>query len=776
MVSKYYADAKTTCVRDAQAALELIAKQPFDLLIADKQLSQDDGMAVVRKFKATNPQGKAIVITCHEELWCVADIVQGKVDGMVFKSDDSHELLAAIGTVMKGKRFVSANFSRAIEALKRQNINNRDKAILTGLCDGCDSDEIASRLNLSKHTVNYHRQNLLKKVNAKNVCQLISKAIHNGVIPIVAALLALGLQGCGQSGRSEQAAPGLVDSMRMEIEQANAEGEYEQAIAIADSFATLSAERDTNAAHIMYEHGLALLMTGRNAESQEKLRAACQAMDAYDKPEDNALFHTTLGVALRRDNRMDEAMEAYFNAAKKAEGISDPSVKANIYNNVAVACIVANRNDEAMKFLDKSEKLGIEAADTMEIYASRSSKANILIGREQYDEVIALMQPAVEELVLQEELEPIAVRCASYLLEAYVQKGQADKAEATLESIATAQAALPERHPARQGVEEATAGLRMLQHRYGEALAIYDKMLSSSSKPRHTTYKLMAKCYGQLGDYKNAATCADSALAAYERMKSGEIDKQISEFKTKYEVKEHELAITRLQARNTKLTVVAVSVIVIAIILLLSARIVSRNRRKVGEQRKYIEGLESERGRIARELHDGICNDLFGVELMMDAGTQKSEVKSMVAAARNDIRMISHKLMPPQFKDVSLDTAVRNYVSHAATDGHISVDIAEGDWSLLPENVSFQLYRIFQECMGNAMAAGSGEISVLLRQDGKTVTLEIANKYGGNAQRPQHTGGIGSQTMRLRAESLGGKVEQRHSDTEHWLKVSVPIS
>lgn len=776
LISQHYADADILCASDPAAALQTIMTQPLDLLITDKQMPGYDGMAVARAFKQRNPKGKVIIITAYEELWNVADIMKGKADAMVFKSDDSNELLTAVNAVMEGKRFASANFRPAIEALKRQDISDRERQVLAEMCEGSSSEEIAKKLCLSKSTVNWHRQNLLHKIAAKNVSQLISKAIHSGVIHMTVFLLATALWGCRGGGvGSRTMGVQQSDSIRMEIEQANAEGEYARAMAIADSFATSGASRDTNAAHIMYEHGLALLMTGQTTKSEERLRAACEAMEAYDKPEDKAIFYTTLGVVLRRGNRMDEAMEAYFNAARTAENISDPSVKANIYNNVAVACIAANRNDEALRFLDKSEKLGIEAADTMEIYSARSSKAAILIDRAQYDETIALLKPAVKELAEQDELSPLAVRCASYLVEAYAHKGMADEAESTLRNSAKALAALPEGHPARQGIEEATADLRMTQRRYGDALTILKDMLSSSSKPRHTIYKNMAECYSQLGDYKNAATCADSALTAYERMKSGEIDKQITEFKEKYEATERELTIARLQGRNTKLTLVAVSVVVIAITLLLSTIAISRNKRKLNEKKRFIDGLETERGRIAHELHDGICNDLFGIELMIDNGEGRTKVKSMVAAARNDIRMISHKLMPPQFKDVSLDTAIRSFMAHVATNCLTSVNIGENDWSLLPKNVSYQLYRIFQECMGNAMVAGSVKISVYLRQNGKMVTLEVLNNYGGNGLPQRQNDGIGSQTMRLRAESIGGKLEQTHSDTEHRVEVTVPI-
>lgn len=76
--------------------------------------------------------------------------------------------------------------------------------------------------------------------------------------------------------------------------------------------------------------------------------------------------------------------------------------------------------------------------------------------------------------------------------------------------------------------------------------------------------------------------------------------------------------------------------------------------------RQYIDGLESERKRLAKELHDGVCNDLLGIQYYMqtsDAIGKEVQQKlfPMIEQTRTDVRFISHELMPPAFQYANLN-------------------------------------------------------------------------------------------------------------------------
>ena len=61
-------------------------------------------------------------------------------------------------------------------------ITPREREILSLLSLGLNSKEISEKLFLSPHTVDYHRRQLLKKTNSKNIAQLIGTAYHLGIL------------------------------------------------------------------------------------------------------------------------------------------------------------------------------------------------------------------------------------------------------------------------------------------------------------------------------------------------------------------------------------------------------------------------------------------------------------------------------------------------------------------------------------------------------------------------------------------------------------------
>lgn len=62
------------------------------------------------------------------------------------------------------------------------NLSQREKEIIGRLAEGLSSKQIADRLGLSKHTVDTHRRNLIRKTGAKNTLELAAYCVKNGIV------------------------------------------------------------------------------------------------------------------------------------------------------------------------------------------------------------------------------------------------------------------------------------------------------------------------------------------------------------------------------------------------------------------------------------------------------------------------------------------------------------------------------------------------------------------------------------------------------------------
>ena len=202
-----------------------------------------------------------------------------------------------------------------------------------------------------------------------------------------------------------------------------------------------------------------------------------------------------------------------------------------------------------------------------------------------------------------------------------------------------------------------------------------------------------------------------------------------------------------------------VAVVALFAVWLMFRRRSGRQKTEIMMSRKYIDGLESERSRFARELHDGVCNDLLALGMNLKSGKSGlAETLSGMENIRGDLRRISHEMMPPSFSHANLDEILADYIRHVGTGSvKFSYRSSGSSWASIPSGVSYELYRITQEAVANIIRhSGATEASVLLSLDvSGNLSLEITDNGKGGAERGDG-GGIGIRTIRDRVASIGG--------------------
>ncbi len=187
------------------------------------------------------------------------------------------------------------------------------------------------------------------------------------------------------------------------------------------------------------------------------------------------------------------------------------------------------------------------------------------------------------------------------------------------------------------------------------------------------------------------------------------------------------------QIRNLRLRIWLIAALVVMAIIVAGLLY----RRKMRLVRRYIDGLESERARISKELHDGICNDLLAVEMQMGGN-------GALQQARENIRCLSHELMPPAFQYATLDEILSDYLGRQGV-GYSSTGMTD-----VPQKIAFEIYRIVQEAVGNALKhAHANTIEVALELDARQLKLTIKDDGRGGAE---------PRLVRERVESIGGSL------------------
>lgn len=194
----------------------------------------------------------------------------------------------------------------------------------------------------------------------------------------------------------------------------------------------------------------------------------------------------------------------------------------------------------------------------------------------------------------------------------------------------------------------------------------------------------------------------------------------------------------------------------------LAYAIVQRRQRNRQKARSYLEGREEERQRLARELHDGVSNQLLAVQMKLSADGSTEQALQLLDESREQVRRVSHGLMPPEFSSVALDEVIDHYISelNAATPCDISCSFSppDADWASIPQEQALAAYRIVQEAVGNALKhSGATTIAVgLQRAAHKTVVIVSDN---GTAKPASDSFGIGKRNMQQRADAIGAQLD-----------------
>lgn len=210
-----------------------------------------------------------------------------------------------------------------------------------------------------------------------------------------------------------------------------------------------------------------------------------------------------------------------------------------------------------------------------------------------------------------------------------------------------------------------------------------------------------------------------------------------------------------------------------------------RYRRKQREKtlkmmdERYIEGQESERVRLAKELHDGVANQLLAVEMKLSTDGLTPQAMELLNESREQVRHVSHELLPPEFDNHTLDEILGQYAIQVNGLRKCSVTYTStpqgADWSFIPKGIAKEIYRVVQEAVGNALKHSSASIiSIGLHLDDKqNLMVMVSDNDTTTLSKDEGTGGIGTRTMRQRVESVGGQVEFYHHQYGNVVKLVV---
>jgi signal transduction histidine kinase len=216
-----------------------------------------------------------------------------------------------------------------------------------------------------------------------------------------------------------------------------------------------------------------------------------------------------------------------------------------------------------------------------------------------------------------------------------------------------------------------------------------------------------------------------------------------------------------------------------------------------GELRRLSSSLiatqDQERRRIARELHDGLGQDLIAVKIMLDVIQQQefaarphqqaaADASTLIEHAIQQVRSISHLLHPPMLDEVGLHPALQWYLEGVAKRSGLetSIHVEPREFPRLAPEVETAVFRIVQEALTNVfrhsgarkgwvtLVKEQSQVLVTVRDDGKGIPDHVVEL------RPDSVG-IGIGGMRQRVKEFGGELRLQNTSPGTLVEAVIPI-
>ena len=333
-----------------------------------------------------------------------------------------------------------------------------------------------------------------------------------------------------------------------------------------------------------------------------------------------------------------------------------------------------------------------------------------------------------------------------------------------------------------------------------ESIKYYDKSLkllenTNDLLQSKITYKGLSSSYVLQDNYKEAYKFQSLYLVVKDSLFNEEniksinlLQKQFETEKKNKEIAEQQLQLnqkeTEIQKRNTQIIYMSGIVIFLLVLSLLTGLYFKQKQKRKNQEiltlkREYqiksleslIEGEEKERFRIAKELHDGVNGDLSAIKYKLSSLLEMNnkvikEAITMIDDSCEQVRAISHNLVPPSLENFNLVEATENYCENLNAVNRETVTFQHvGEHIHMSKKAEVNAFRIIQELVSNALKhANAKEINVQLSHREGVVQITVEDDGVGFDKDSIESEGIGLSNIQSRIDYLNAEMDLISND------------
>lgn len=177
---------------DGRTLVRMAQELEPDIVTLDISMPELNGVDAARKLKKALPRTKLIFVTMHADPAYVNEAFKAGASGYLLKRSAGSELRQAVQSVMEGQCYVTPLVAKGLVQsvitggkppdLKDKSLTGRQREVLQLVAEGRTVKEIASALNLSPKTVEFHKSQIMALLDLHTTAELTKYALVHGLL------------------------------------------------------------------------------------------------------------------------------------------------------------------------------------------------------------------------------------------------------------------------------------------------------------------------------------------------------------------------------------------------------------------------------------------------------------------------------------------------------------------------------------------------------------------------------------------------------------------
>jgi len=525
-----------------------------------------------------------------------------------------------------------------------------------------------------------------------------------------------------------------------------------------------------------------LLASTRPDEIREIAKKGLKLAQRYHDDKSAGLLLRALGKGHFARKQYDSAAYFYNEAGQKLQMVKYYGLLDSDYLELARAYFTNKKYDKAAELYNLAALYAAKSGASQSVITALSQLGLIQEIKHDYIGALGFLRQAndiVDSIRIAEKISKNTPETYSRDFMTDVEgaiKQETETAEEILKTIATKQSL---NDTLALSINYFNLGLLYKNNQlYPQALKALKSSLTYATKINYAEMQLsavnqIADLYEFTGNNKQAVAYLKKRSAIIKLLNSPEA-KTAEELKIKEGQREAQMLAQQFEISRRNYWMVAISVLIVLLLVIgfIYYKQTQLKQRNIAMQ-AIIQTEESERQRIARDLHDSVSQtmsaakinlSIIGSEIAFKDEEQRqrfNRVLGMVDDGFKEVRTISHNMMPWALHKTGLANVVKQFIGNVEN-GTISFNFfSKGFDEPFNDNVELILYRVLQESVNNVIKhAGADRVDISLIRDEASISMTIEdNGKGFDSTNPEFKAGMGLGNLRSRINFLNGKVE-----------------